>query len=110
MNRSKKVFNYVKLLSEEGEGWMLRRDYMVASAFIPNPNNYKYVKHLDGDTLNSEVSNLAWVEKKPRGDNAVSQFEDKENAFEVESDVNPKGYNITVNMRNGNKIHRDSGE
>ncbi|CAL6059971.1 HNH_endonuclease [Hexamita inflata] len=33
---------------------------LVAETFIENPNNYKYVKHLDGDIRNNHVSNLQW--------------------------------------------------
>lgn len=33
---------------------------VVAEAFIPNPNNYKYVKHIDGDYSNNSVENLMW--------------------------------------------------
>lgn len=33
----------------------------VAEAFIPNPNNYELVNHLDGDGFNDVVYNLEWA-------------------------------------------------
>ena len=33
---------------------------LVAIAFIPNPNNYKYVNHKDENTKNNNVDNLEW--------------------------------------------------
>jgi hypothetical protein len=35
---------------------------LIAEAFIPNPNGYKYVRHIDYDTNNNDVSNLEWVD------------------------------------------------
>ena len=34
---------------------------LVATAFLENPNNYHFVKHLDGDVLNNKAENLKWV-------------------------------------------------
>lgn len=33
---------------------------LVACAFIPNPNKYDMVNHIDGNKLNNDISNLEW--------------------------------------------------
>ncbi len=38
--------------------------YLVAEAFIDNPNDFKYVIHKDGDINNNHYSNLEWSEKR----------------------------------------------
>lgn len=45
---------------ERIEQW-LRVDWLVAMRYIPNPNNYSHIKHLDGNTLNDDMTNLRWV-------------------------------------------------
>ena len=34
---------------------------LVAKAYIPNPNNYKYVGHKDGNPDHNWISNLVWT-------------------------------------------------
>lgn len=36
---------------------------LVASLFIPNPNNYKEVNHIDGNKKKNSVSNLEWCDR-----------------------------------------------
>ena len=33
---------------------------LVAKAFISNPNNYKYINHIDSDKTNNSLENLEW--------------------------------------------------
>jgi len=34
---------------------------LVALTFVPNPNNFLFVNHIDGDTTNNHADNLEWV-------------------------------------------------
>ncbi len=34
---------------------------LVAQLYIENPDNFKFVRHIDGDCMNNKVSNLKWV-------------------------------------------------
>ena len=36
---------------------------LVATAFIPNPNGYTVVHHIDHDPTNNRVENLIWMDK-----------------------------------------------
>ena len=43
-----------------GKCFCLKIHRLVALAFIPNPNNYPIINHIDGNKLNNNVSNLEW--------------------------------------------------
>ena len=44
---------------------------MMAECFIPNPNNYPLVRHLDDDRNNNVLPNLAWGNKSDNMKDAI---------------------------------------
>lgn len=48
------------VLANKGKNKTLLIHRLVAEAFIPNPNNYACVNHIDENKSNNNVSNLEW--------------------------------------------------
>lgn len=57
-NNSKKYWRVKIQINNKGKMFAVHR--LVAEAFIPNPNNYPQVNHIDGDKNNNHISNLEW--------------------------------------------------
>lgn len=49
------------ILRKDGKERGISIHQLVAMAFIPNPNGYKYVNHKDENKINNRVDNLEWV-------------------------------------------------
>lgn len=61
-NLSKNRYGYItSKLCKLGKCRRLTVHRLVAKAFIPNPDNYTQVNHIDGDKTNNVVWNLEWV-------------------------------------------------
>ena len=46
----------------DGKNVRFRKDFLVATLFVPNPNKYKYIAHKNGDASDNHYTNLVWVE------------------------------------------------
>ena len=53
---------------------------LVALAFIPNPNNYPQIDHIDTDRLNNDVRNLKWCNQGMNNLNPITD-EKRDSAF-----------------------------
>lgn len=53
----------VLLMGEDNTPVLCDLAEMVAKEFCPNPNNYKHVGFIDGDSKNCRAENLVWLEK-----------------------------------------------
>lgn len=54
---------YLSVGYRTGEGKKSHKNrvhVIFAHCFIPNPNNYKYVNHIDSNKLNNNLDNLEW--------------------------------------------------
>ena len=46
--------------SEHKTKYRYRVHTIIANIFVPNPNGFKYVNHIDGNKLNNNPENLEW--------------------------------------------------
>lgn len=55
-------YGYVEfiLTDKSGKRKHIQAHRIAASLFIPNPDNKKYVNHIDGDKTNNHINNLEW--------------------------------------------------
>lgn len=50
-------------------GKLLHR--LIAEHFIPNPNNFKEINHIDGNKTNNHINNLEWCSREKNMQHAV---------------------------------------
>lgn len=82
-NFQNKVNGYIYCNITFPEGQKQRRIHvLLAKAFIPNPNNYPVVMHLDNDKTNYSLDNLKWG----------TTSENTQAAFDDGLQINAKGW------------------
>jgi hypothetical protein len=64
---------------------------MIAMAFIPNPENKKFVNHINGIKSDNRVENLEWVTKKENEWHSINVLGNKRNVEGLRDNwINPK--------------------
>lgn len=66
----KGYLGYSFILDGKRKVWYAHR--LIATAFIPNPENKKFVNHKDGNKHNNSTENLEWVTQKENSIHACS--------------------------------------
>ena len=54
-----------------GKKHYVRVHRLIAKAYIPNPNNYTMINHIDGNKLNNNMNNLEWVTNQENRNHAI---------------------------------------
>lgn len=60
LSEDKDGYYFISLNCIDGKRKNLRVNRIVAITYIPNPNNYPVVNHIDNDKKNNYVENLEW--------------------------------------------------
>lgn len=66
------LYYQIYIIREKGKKYlkMVNAHRLVATAFIPNPNNKPEINHIDGNKTNNSVSNLEWSTRKENMEHA----------------------------------------
>lgn len=72
---------------------------LVATAFIPNPLNYREIDHIDTNTSNNRIENLRWCSRLQNANNPKTR---KNNSIAKQGLINTKKSIQVVQLLNGN--------
>ena len=107
-NRTHKYYEKLMQVSDNGKGYKIvgltkngktKKFYihrLVAMAFIPNPNNYKYINHIDRNTSNNNYYNLEWCTAKQNVNHSINNIRNAQNKY--------KRPVIAININTNNKV------
>lgn len=100
----------VQLSSDSGQK-RHRIDELVATLFIPNPNNYKFIIYKDNNFMNTHMNNLEWTDNPynstelweplknhPKYEISRSGVRNKETKYELLPSLTKDGY-LTVTLK-----------
>ena len=91
-----KGYLYHVIKNSNNNSHKMRVHRLVATAFIPNPNNYSQVHHIDEDKTNNNVDNLMWV----------TQLQNMRAGTQIQRKSKPV---VLTNIKTGEKLYFKSG-
>ncbi len=68
------VYGYLRIgLTKNGKQKFYLIHRLLAIQFIPNPNNYDFVDHININSLNNDLENLRWINKSGNCRNMIKK-------------------------------------
>ena len=98
------------VLNKNGIKKRLHMHQLVAQAFIPNPNNYEVVHHIDHNPENNRIDNLVWMSREEH-----TKLHSKLRVENVKKVLSKTVYQYTLNkdliavFQSGRQAARDNG-
>jgi len=88
-NTTEKYDIKVDLTDKTGKTRSMLLHRLMATAFIPNPENKSEVNHIDGNPSNNSVENLEWVTKAENTAHAVEErlYEGTYNSYNISKNI-----------------------
>lgn len=103
----------VDLYYEDGTKKHCKLHILLAKTFIPNPNNYPIVRHLDDDKSNYDLSNLAWGTLADNANDAIKNgriscirgvWARKDDFYKEYRSISDAARNLNVHHNNISKV------
>lgn len=93
-----------RLVNDSGKYKNITAHRLVALEYIPNPNNYPVINHIDGNKLNNNVDNLEWCTVHHNNMHAVNMGLYKNLKSVVQLDKNGKIINTFKSIREAERM------
>lgn len=81
-SRGKEYYS-VGLYDNNGKQHVYQIHRLVAQAFVPNPNNFTIVNHLDENKQNNHVDNLEWTTIENNNQYSYNKHPERKNVIEI---------------------------
>jgi hypothetical protein len=101
--QSKGKYKYVPMTDKDGNKKSVAVHRLVALAYLPNPNNYPIINHIDGNPGNNAVENLEWCSHSQNASHAHSTGLNKSRKAVIQKNKKGKVLAIFDSMEEASK-------
>lgn len=91
-------FQYVRMTDDKGVTEQQYLPKILATAFIPNPEGFKYVKHKNNDNMDNRIENLYWTDEKSESFNTKGRVKSVGLSRKKYSVVTSTGQNMVITV------------